>query len=186
MAHAFAPYIYEGEKVVWHWVVNRLVLLFFGVFYGSVLRLVYNWVWWLSFLVDQNISSLADQNISPDSVYHFVWLFFVIIGVLLAIRFLWLFVKRFVITDKRVLIISWIIWVDVTALSYMQIKNASMEVWLIGVLFGVWDISIDSGKVYSRRVGKHMSTETKYDIFQYISSPKEVYAYMQQELIKNT
>jgi hypothetical protein len=90
-----------------------------------------------------------------------------------------------VVTDKRVLIISWIIWVDVTALSYTQIKNASLNVWLTGMLFGVWDVLIDSWKISSRRVGKQMITETKFDTFDYVSSPKEVYAYIQQGLIKH-
>jgi hypothetical protein len=177
MAHAFTTYIYEGEKVIWDWVVNRTVLVFFAVLYTALIRLLYNGVLWLVISTDQT---------AIDSVHFFVWLFFVLIGLSLAIHFLWLFLKRFVITDKRVLVISWIIWVDVTALVYSQIKNASLEVWLVGMLFRVWDIVIDSWKIYSRRIGKRMSTETKYDTFHYVSSPKEVYAYIQQELIKHT
>ncbi len=54
------------------------------------------------------------------------------------------YVKRFVITNKRVLIISGIFGVDVTALAYKQIRNVSLRVTLLDRLFGIGTIAIDS------------------------------------------
>lgn len=180
MAHAFTPYIYEGETVLWDGVVNRMVLLFFVVVYGWLLWFFSTLFSWISFW------DTPDAAAALSSAKFFLWVFVVIIALLLIIRFWWLLLQRFVITDKRILLISGIIWVDVVALSYTQIKNASLDVWLVWALFGVGDVLIDSGKIHSVKVGKEMSTETKYDIFHYVSSPKDVYAHIQQQLIRST
>ena len=96
------------------------------------------------------------------------------------------FVKKYLITNKRVLIKSGLIGTDFVSLYFTQIRSANVNVGLIDKIFGVGTINIDTGKIETVQSGsgsnQRHSTRTAYDKLIHIKAPYEVYKYFQTTL----
>ena len=88
---------------------------------------------------------------------------------------------HYTITNKRTVIQSGIIGRDFKSIDYDRMQNVSAEVGLLGVIFKVGNIKIFTGEVETTG-GKNPTIESKYDNFDYISSPYEVLKKLQTHL----
>lgn len=178
MARRYEQYLLPDESVLWQWCENRTVLYIYTWFYLLCL-------WLVLFLIDvgfvpQEQWGLPMQTFTSPTE---AWLW--IGGICLLIIVYWFlthYLRRFVITNKRVLIIGWIVGADIDAIPYAQIKNVSVGVWLIWELLGIWNILLDTWKIHTRKAWKNMITETKYDILWYVDKPYEVMNHMQSQI----
>lgn len=179
MAHTYEQYLLPNEKVTGVRVVNRLYLRFWMILYTCMLFV------WRSFLLqlkeyEHDWLIVVRSAISLDSTLFRMGCFFASI---LIIAFLKHYVKRFIVTNQRVLVVSGIFGVDVAAIMYKQINNVTVRVSLIQKLFGVGTILIDSGKIHTRWSFKHPRTETQYDMFEHIDDPYTVYTALQAQMM---
>jgi len=98
-------------------------------------------------------------------------------------------VREYAVTNKRVIIKSGIIGTDYKSIHFDQIQSVDIEVGMIGKIFGVGDIKIDTGKTetYSSgggNVGRvqynNIKTRIMYDVLKHIINPYEVYQILQK------
>lgn len=93
---------------------------------------------------------------------------------------------HYAITNKRVIIQTGIIGRDFKSIDYDQIQNASVDVGLLGIMFGVGTIKIFTGEMesYSSGSGKNRTTgmRSKYDTLNYISDQYAVLKHLQEHL----
>lgn len=87
---------------------------------------------------------------------------------------------HYAITNKRLIIQSGIIGRDFKSLDYDQIKNVTVKVGLLGVIFHVGHVMIFTGELEGG--GKNSSIRAKHDSLVYLSSPYEVMKKLQTHL----
>ncbi len=91
---------------------------------------------------------------------------------------------HYAITNKRAIIQSGIIGRDFKSVDYDRMQNVSVDVGILGVIFKVGTVKIFTGEVETISTGKTSSIQSKYDKFNYVSSPYEVLKKLQTELSK--
>lgn len=97
-------------------------------------------------------------------------------------------IKEYAITQKRIIIKSGIIGTDFKSINFDQIREAIIDVGLIGKIFGVGSIKIDTGKTetYSSGGNKNnrgaIRTRTMFDTLKHIDAPYETYKIIQGTL----
>ncbi len=169
------------EKVVWQDVVNRKVLIFY-------LTLSLMIVIGISiFLFSKETINYTSNDVPKTIAGATVGLIILIVGLLISLlRFFSNFVKKYVITNKRVLIKSGLIGTDFNSIYFTQIRSANVNVGLIDKIFSVGTLNIDTGKIESVESGsgknQHSRTQTAYDKLLHINNPYEVYKYFQTTL----
>lgn len=85
----------------------------------------------------------------------------------------------YTITNKRVIIQSGLIGRDFKSIDYDRMQNFSVDVDVIGVIFKVGNIKIFTGEMTS--AGKHGGIVSKYDRFNYVTTPYEVLKKLQTQ-----
>jgi uncharacterized membrane protein YdbT with pleckstrin-like domain len=152
------------EQIVWQDVINRKVMVF-----NLVLSLVILMIVW-------GIAS----GFKVGTIFLIAGLFIIVIN------FISNYVKKYIITNKRVLIRSGIIGTDFKSIYFTEVKSADVNVGLIDKIFSVGTISIDTGKMETVTTGegnnRSSRTQTAYDRLIHISNPYEVYKYFQTAL----
>jgi len=162
------------EKIVWEGVVSRKVMIF-----NFIISLII--IGGLSYyFFSQNIFNYTSGNTAKTIagstvgwVVLGVGLFFTVLG------FLSNLVKKYTITDKRVLMKSGLIGTDFNSIYFTQVRNANVNVGLVDKIFSVGTINIDTGKIETVSSGdkdnRRTSTRTAYDKMLHIDNPYEVY-----------
>jgi len=149
------------EKVI------KLLSLIIGIICGSIILA----------MLSQNYSNLKlPQNLK---LIFLPITFILSIGVVYYIGKLWYNSIEYIITNKKVILQSGIIGRDFTSIDFDKIRNITVEVNIIGTIFKVGSILIDSGKIKTVMdrgssgisVGK---TEVDYDKFLFIKKPYEI------------
>ena len=152
------------EQVVWQDVINRKVMIF-----NLIISLVILMIVW------RIASGFKMGN-----------LFLGIVLFIIVMNFVSNYVKKYIITNKRVLIRSGIIGTDFKSIYFTEVKSADVSVGLVGKIFSVGTISIDTGKIETVATGegnnRSTRTQTSYDRIINISKPYEVYKYFQTSL----
>ncbi|RMD67002.1 hypothetical protein D6817_02795 [Candidatus Pacearchaeota archaeon] len=174
------------EQIVWRDVVSRKVLATFLVIW-LVLILAVSIFFFLQGEI--NFKSGTSSRAVPGWA---VGLGLLLLGSAIS---LWAFfsdlVKEYAITQKRVVIKSGLIGTDFKSIYFDQIKEVLVNVGLVGKIFGVGTVKIDTGKTetYSEpaaRMGRYsvsrVRTRVMYDLLKHIHQPYEVYRYLQQAL----
>lgn len=179
MARRYEQYLLPDETVVWQWYENRTVLYWLSWFYLLCL-------WGLLYIIDFGFVAQEEWGLPMQSFTSSLEAILRIGGILLLVIIYWFlthYLRRFVVTNKRVFIIWWIVGADIATLPFSQIKNVSVGVGLIGELLGIGNILIDTWKMHTRRAWKNTITETKYDILWYIDKPYEVMNHIQSQIV---
>ncbi len=179
MARRYEQYLLPDETVVWQWYENRIVLYSLTWFYLLCL-------WVLLFVIDFWFVAQEEWGLPMQAFTSSLEAILRIGGILILIIVFWFlthYLRRFVVTNKRVLIVWWIVGADLDALPFSQIKNVSVGVWLIGEMLGIGNILLDTWKMHTRKVWKEMRTETKYDILRYVDKPYEVMNHIQGQIV---
>ena len=94
-------------------------------------------------------------------------------------------ITNYVITDKRFLIKSGFVGADINSIYYDQVHSVSVNVGIIGKIFGTGNIMIDTGKITTVHNKNGDSTQVQYDQFSSIKNPYDVYKIVQEMLNKN-
>ena len=169
------------EKVVWQDVVNRKVLSFYLIL--SLLIVIGISV----FLFSKETISYTSNDIPKTIEGTTVGLIVLIVGLLISLlSFFSNFVKKYVITNKRVLIKSGLIGTDFNSIYFTQIRSANVNVGLIDKIFSIGTLNINTGKIETVQSGsgknQHSQTRTAFDKLLHINNPYEVYKYFQTTL----
>lgn len=156
------------EKIVWQGKTSRRPLGF---------RLFFQ-----LFILGSLSSIISNQN--HEVIILFYLLFF---ALLLGIIFKWLFdyLKIFILTDRRLIIRSGLIGTDYNSISFSKIRTLNVAVDLWEKVFAVGTIQIDTGKIKTVGDEKNKQTKTAYDEFLCIDEPYKVYQLI-QSTISNT
>jgi membrane protein YdbS with pleckstrin-like domain len=174
------------ERIAWQGVISRDVLSF--SFFSSlvILGIIASGFFLAGTL---NFTSNGQPAQANGSV---VGIGILVVGVLIsAISYFADRVKEYAITKKRVIIKSGLIGTDFKSIYYDQMKNVIVNVGLIGKIFRVGTLQIDTGKTHTystggRRGGRYshgtVRTRTVYDNLKHITKPYEVYKHLQSSL----
>ena len=169
------------EKIVWQDIVNRKVLSFYLII--SLLIVIGISI----FLFSKETIGYTSNDIPKTISGTTIGVIVLIIGVLSSLLiFFTNFVKKYVITNKRVLIKSGLIGTDFNSIYFTQIRSANVNVGLIDKIFSVGTLNIDTGKIETVQSGSGRNqssrTQTAYDKLLHIEKPYEVYKYFQKTL----
>ena len=173
----------SSEQVTWQGKINRTVLIL-----GLVFALIVVGVISFYFFSQDNLAFTSDKgnvtNVSGTLLGYIV----VIVGILFSlIGFARKYVIEYAVTNKRVIVKSGIIGTDFKSVYYDQMKNVLVSVGIIGKIFKVGTVKIDTGKIsvnQSRGDNGHSrsSSKTVYDRLQDIETPYEVFKMVQSSL----
>lgn len=172
----------SGENIVWQGVINRKVLAV-----GLVISLAFILTIGGFFFSKESIQYTSNGQAGQVSG---AIVGMVIVGVGLVFSLLSFFqnlVKAYAVTPKRVIVKSGLIGTDYQSVYFEQIKEVLVDVGLIGKIFGVGTVKIDTGKTetYSTSsTGSHgenvqqVQTRTMYTYLSNIDTPYDVYKYV--------
>jgi len=167
------------EKIVWEGIINRKILYFYLILSLLLLTLVS-----LGFFFTQSTITYISEEGNRALSSSFIGIMFLLVSfVITFVSFLSNYVKIYTITDKRIITKSGLIGTDFNSIYFTEVKSANVNVGIIGKLFSVGTINIDTGKVgtVSSGSGENRQTriQTSYDKLLYIDNPYEVYKYFQ-------
>jgi uncharacterized membrane protein YdbT with pleckstrin-like domain len=167
----------KKEQIVWKGVIDRRVLLFNLIFAIVIVGLISGFLFSQDVISYTSKGNLKTINGSTIGIIIFVvGLFFIFLNYFLNI------VKKYAITKKRIIIKSGIIGTDFNSIYYNEIKSVNVNIGVIGKMFKVGTIRIDTGKIGTSsggsggRVGR---SYTVYDELKHIKDPYQVYKYFQ-------
>lgn len=176
-----AAVLEPSETIVWQDVVNKKVI----VFYLIISLLITLGLSMYAF--SQETIAYTSNGVPKVIAGTTVGLVVLIAGALLSlIGFLSNIVKKYVITNKRVLIRSGLIGTDFNSIYFTQVRNANVNVGLVDKLFSVGTINIDTGKIETVSSGSDKNrtsqTRTAFDKLLHINDPYAVYKYFETTL----
>ena len=169
------------EKIVWQDVINRKVIIFYLI---TSLVIVFG----ISFYLFSKETINYSSNNNPQTIAGLtVGLIVLVVGLLISLLvFFSNLVKKYIITNKRVLIKSGLIGTDFNSIYFTQIRSANVNVGIIDKIFSVGTLNIDTGKVETVQSGgsnnQRSQMRTAYDKLVHINKPYEVYRYFQSTL----
>jgi len=175
--------IHGAETIKWQGIVNRKVLTTILII-GLVITFALSAGLYIAETIPYSQDGV-DKELSGSLVAA------IVLGIGLFTNILSYFVnkvKEYAITEKRVIIKSGIIGTDFKSINFDQIKEALVDVGLIGKIFKVGSIKIDTGKTntYSTGGGKNsrgqVKTKTMYSVLKHIDHPYETYKLIQGHL----
>lgn len=175
-----------GEKKEWEGRINRKVLLFSLVFGLIVTFVIAGFLFTKSSLFVSETGG-GVSGFMAGGIVAGLGLLANLYGYFSSL------VKRYAITGKRVLIRSGIIGTDFKSIYYDQIQNIIVDVGIVGKIFHVGDVKIDTGKTETFSTGGHSNsrgqyrggqvrTRTVYDVLRAIEEPYEVYKKLESSL----
>ena len=175
----------SGENIVWQGVINRKVLAT-----GLVISLVVILVIGGFFFSKETIQYTSNGQAGQVSG-AIVGMIIIGLGAILSLlAFFQNLVKAYTVTPKRVVIKSGIIGTDYQSIYFEQMKEVLVNVGLIGKIFGVGTIKIDTGKTETYSTGgtsiqhsgnmntQSIRTRTMYTYLSNIDTPYDVYKYV--------
>lgn len=169
------------EKIAWQDTINRKVMIFHLIISLMII------IGFSYFFFSQEIINYTSNNVPKTITGSTLGLAILIIGSFFSLfSFFSNYVKIYTITNKRVLIKSGLIGTDFNSIYFTEIKTVNINVGLIGKIFSVGTLNIDTGKIETVTSGsgnnRHSGTRTAYDKLLNISKPYEVYKYFQHSL----
>jgi membrane protein YdbS with pleckstrin-like domain len=175
------------EKVVWQGKINRKALTF-GLIIGLVIVFIIGGIF-----IGIGSFSYNSNGIEKTGNGVLIGIIVLIIGLFIVLwNYFSSIVTEYAITKKRVLIKTGIIGTDFKSIYFDQIQEVLVDVGLIGKIFKVGTIKLDTGKTntYSTggakvkgvRVGGRVKTKVMYTYLRHIDKPYDVYKMVQSSL----
>lgn len=174
-------YIFEDwEKAIW-WGRQHLVTTMLGAVMGSILVVAF-WVI-LHYTSSMDMECIINDEVVESGMCQ--WMMSYLQYAMYALAFLSLgyaylqyLVTYYVVTNKRIILKSWLIGADMRSVYYDQINSVFVNVGLVGSILGTGTVMIDTWRITQT----DESTQTDHDKLKNISAPYEVYKYLQSEL----
>lgn len=94
-------------------------------------------------------------------------------------------VTHYLVTNKRLIIKSGLIGADINSIYYDRVHTVSVNVGVIGKIFGTGNIMIDTGKTTITNSKGTNSDQVIYDRFASVKNPYGVYKIVQEMLTAN-
>jgi membrane protein YdbS with pleckstrin-like domain len=169
------------EEIVWQGLVSRKIIAFNLVISLLIIAVI-------SFLIfSQGIVNYKFDNMPKIISGTTLGFIIIIIGIIVSvINFLFDYVKKYIVTNKRVLIRSGLIGTDFNSIYLTEVKTVNVNVGLIDKIFSVGTINIDTGKIETITSGDghntQSRTQTAYDKLLSVDNPYEAYKYFQTAL----
>jgi uncharacterized membrane protein YdbT with pleckstrin-like domain len=166
----------KKERLLWRGVINRKALV-------CLYAVIFGFFCFIGFIVMLPVLSMFFRAGVAGFILGgilFVPFALLILGII-ALLFFSAMMREFAITPKRVIIKSGIIGTDFKSIEYNQIKAVAVDVGIIGKIFSVGTIKIDTGKTETYSSGNIRSnnfaikTRTMYEKFQLIDNPYDVH-----------
>lgn len=181
MANEVESILESQEKIIWQDVINRKVMYFYLIIALMIIGGL------ASFLFSQKTINYTSNGVANTIAGSTVGGAVLGLGLLITLLAFWSsYVVQYYITNKRVLIKSGLIGTDFNSIYFTEIKTANVNVGLIGKIFSVGTINIDTGKIETVTSGsgneRHTKTQTAYDKLSCVNRPYEVYKYFQTSL----
>lgn len=178
ISHILVP----QEKLSWEGKINRKVLSIY-----FVLTIIMIIIASLTFFSTQSTVTLISEDNNRSISGAFIGSLFLLVSFSIAlVGFLSNYVKSYALTDKRVIIKYGLIGTDFNSIYFTEIKSVNVNVGLIGKIFSVGTINIDTGKVGTVASGsgenRQTRIQTSYDKLLLIDTPYEVYKLFQTAL----
>jgi hypothetical protein len=182
--------IEPNEKIFWQGVINRKVLIFFLITQLIICSIS-------GFLVFKYFDVIRFSfNGKPIEISSLVtgWVVILLGWLSIFISFFSELVKEYAVTHKRIIKKSGLIGADYSSIYFDQIKNIIVDVNLLGKIFKVGSVKIDTGKTDTHTTGGggqtssgnyqqlRLVTTVMYDVLAYIDQPYDVYKYLQKAL----
>ncbi len=176
------------EKVFWQGVISRKVLNFF-LFVSLVFVFIVAGI-----LFSQDSIEYTSGTETKQTSGALLALIVLVVGVLASlVGYLRQILTEYVVTTKRVLIKSGLFGTDFQSIYFEQMKEVLVDVGLIGKIFSVGTIKIDTGKTetYSTSTGygnnqqtaqQRVDTRTMYTYLSNIETPYEVYKHVNESV----
>lgn len=175
----------NNEKVIWKWKQDFKTIMVSSLIWAVIFIIVWYIIYYYS---NTNIVSNCVINWKPwtPEECKSIWMkisygFFVFSLFIPFFSFLYYKVTEYAVTDKRLLIKSWLIWADIISIYYDQIKSIFVNVWLTWKIFWTWSIFVDTGKISQTKDW----TKISYDKFSNILKPYDIYKIIQENLSNN-
>jgi len=174
------------ENIIWQGVISRKVINVYLLLFLIIIFVV------SVFIFTQN-TIIINYNEQPKEVSGFL------IGTIFAVLslgaliywYLSSLVKEYTITTKRVVVKSGLIGTDFKSIEFDQIRNAEVNVSIVGKIFSVGTIKIDTGKTATFSTGNigndkggnlNIQTKTMYDELINIDNPYDVYKHIRSAI----
>lgn len=175
ISHILVP----QEKLSWEGKINRKVL---SIYFALTIIMII--IASLAFFSTQSTVTFISEDNNRSISGAFIGSLFLLVSFSIAfIGFLSNYVKSYALTDKRVIVKSGLIGTDFNSIYFTEIKSVNVNVGLIGKIFSVGTINIDTGKVGTVASGsgenRQTRTQTSYDKLLFVDTPYEVYKLLQ-------
>ncbi len=165
-----------NESVGWQGSVNKKVLTISFLFFLAVVLAIGG------FFLSQDTIHYTSNGESKEIGGFMIGAVIIGVGLLLSgFSFLSTQAEAYAITAKRVIIKSGLISTDFKSVYFDQIQNIIVDVGLIGKIFGVGSIKIDTGKTKTYSTGGMgrkngfrtggIKTKVMYDMLKYTKPP---------------
>lgn len=166
------------EKVVWEGKINRRVLITRSII-GIIIPVVI-----IYFFLSGDVINYTSNGVAKTvSGALLRGLSLGILFLIIILNYISNFIKKYTITNKRVIIESGLIGTDFNSIYFTQIRNSNVNVGIIDKIFSTGSINIDTGKISTIESGNgqnHSSnTHTTYDTLSNIDNPYETYKIFQ-------
>lgn len=174
----------KNESVAWRGKISRKVLVTLAIFWLIIIVIVSGY-----FFAKESFN-YTSNGIQKQTSGATVGTIILVLGLLIiSLYFFQNIVREYAITNKRAIIKSGIIGTDYKSIHFDQIHSVDINVGIIGKIFGVGDVKIDTGKTetYSTgggNVGRahygNIKTRIMYDVLKHITNQYEVYQMLQK------
>jgi len=157
MSKVISQVLEPGEKIVWEGEISR-ALIGFQIFIAAIIIIL------LAIFFRSLTQSVLLVLLSFSAIY-----------------FTYRLIKKFILTDKRLLIRTGLIGADFRSIYFTEVRSADVRVDLIDKIFNIGTISVNIGLIASGGVNNKSTATTKI-ILPHLDAPYFVYQKFQETL----
>lgn len=183
MADYIQNILERNEKIVWRGKISRKVIVTVTIFWLIIILAI------SAYFFTKSTFDYTSNGVPKQTSGATIGIGVLVIGlILLFLYFFTNLIHEYAITNKRAIIKSGLIGTDYKSIHFDQIQSVDIDVGLIGKIFAVGNVKIDTGKTETYSSGgasvgniQHNSikTRTMYHVLKNIPEPYEVYKFLQ-------
>ena len=169
--------IEDKEKIKWQGVINRNAMIFTLVFSLVIIAII------AGIFLALGTFDYTSNGVAKQGNGLLIGIAILVLGLaVISWNYFLAMVTEYAVTNKRVIVKSGIIGTDFKSIYFDQIQEVLVDVGLIGKLFKVGTIKIDTGKTKTYSTGgksRRVKTKIMYTLLKHIDKPYDVYKIVQ-------